>query len=171
MPCCLGKYPELAKYICNLPGSKGLKSVCIKQRHSAEHDTVPMHQAHVSYCTRSCRSTCLCVQLQILSEEWQYSFYRGKLAAKRGAQAQEVLHLLAEACLLATAHKGGQTEPLYRLHASRLKLLLGSEPPLEAIAAFPFLADTQDRLQGEHTMPIFCCWLVCPIPLPGIAVL
>lgn len=86
--------------------------------------------------------------MQVLPDEWEFSFWHGKLAAKAQLPAGEVLQLLARACHLAARHRGGQTEPLYRLHATRLKLLLASEPPLDAIAAFSFLPDTQERLEG-----------------------
>lgn len=85
-----------------------------------------------------------------MPDEWELSFYRGKLAAKMGAPAHVVLHHMADSCRLALSHKGGQTEPLYRLHATRLKLLLApGVPPLDAIAAFPFLPETHDQLESE----------------------
>ena len=91
--------------------------------------------------------------LQLLPDEWEFSFYRGKLAAKMGAPAHDMLHHMADSCRLALSHKGGQTEPLYRLHATRLKLLLASDvPPLAAIAAFPFLPETKDRLESEPSL-------------------
>ena len=85
----------------------------------------------------------------MLPDEWEFPFYRGKLAAKMGASSNEVLHLLARACHDAAKHRGGLTEPLYRLHATRLKLLLAPDPPLDVIAAHPFLPETLEMLESE----------------------
>lgn len=54
--------------------------------------------------------------------------YTGKLIwklKKDGWEAQSV-DLFARTAFFATLHQGGLVEPLYRLHAARLKLLLSS---------------------------------------------
>jgi hypothetical protein len=81
--------------------------------------------------------------------EWLFPLYRGKCAAKLGAPPAEVLALYAQAARLGR----GLLEPLYRLHATRLKLALAAAADgadahgsaqragLRAAAAHPFLAD------------------------------
>ena len=95
--------------------------------------------------------------MQVLPDEWEYAFYQGKLAAKLGYAPANVLHLMAQACHKADTHEGGLTEPLYRLHATRLKLLLGPNPPLGAIAGYPFLPETSSHLQGEQHLGQLAC--------------
>lgn len=63
-----------------------------------------------------------------LPEEWQSEYQLGKSKAKLGAPAGVVLRHYARACWLASTLLGGRVEPLYRLHASRLKLLLQASP-------------------------------------------
>lgn len=49
---------------------------------------------------------------------------RLQILAKLGSRPEEYLQLLAQSCYLAALHANGLLEPIYRLHASRLKLLL-----------------------------------------------
>lgn len=92
--------------------------------------------------------------MQYLPDEWQFSFFRGKLAAKMGTAALHVLHLMAQACHMANKYKAGQTEPLYRLHASRLKLLSSGSTPAHVIAAHPFLPETPALLEGASEQEV-----------------
>lgn len=62
---------------------------------------------------------------EMLSEEWLYVMDLGRLERKAGASPPIVLRHMARACHLATRFHGGRVEPLYRLHATRLKYLEG----------------------------------------------
>jgi hypothetical protein len=55
---------------------------------------------------------------------WQYHYDLGRALLKTDAAAADALHSLARACHLASVFVGPRIEPLYRLHASRLKLLI-----------------------------------------------
>mmetsp|Transcript_16588 Transcript_16588/g.46306 ORF Transcript_16588/g.46306 Transcript_16588/m.46306 type:complete len:1287 (-) Transcript_16588:221-4081(-) len=92
----------------------------------------------------------------ILPEEWSFPYYMAKVAAKLGEPPERYLRLMAQSCHLATVHSGGILEPLYRLHASRMKLLL-QEPCspswLAAAASFCFLPSTRLALQSGSTEP------------------
>lgn len=61
-----------------------------------------------------------------------------------------MLRRYARACHLASAHAGGLLEPLYRLHASRLKALREPRPPL---------ADLARCVRATHPSP--CCQTPC----------
>jgi len=70
--------------------------------------------------------------------DWLPLFYRGKIAAKLGAPASRSLALLARAQRLGP----GLMEPLYRLHATRLKLATAATPDVAALRAasrYPFI--------------------------------
>ena len=61
--------------------------------------------------------------IAVLPEEWVFQNELGKALAKLGAPPGVYLQRFARACCYATVLMGGRAEPLYRLHASRLKLL------------------------------------------------
>lgn len=61
-------------------------------------------------------------------------------AAEAGAAPAQVLRAYARASHLASAHAGGLLEPLYRLHASRLKALRGPAAPLADLARWALAA-------------------------------
>lgn len=63
-------------------------------------------------------------------EFWQYEYDLGRALWKQGAAPQESLHHLAKACCLTQVFVGPRLEPIYRLHAARLKLLSQVSPTL-----------------------------------------
>ena len=67
-------------------------------------------------------------------------------ARKAGAPAEEYLGHFAMACHRARAAVSGALEPLYRLHASRLKLLMAPDPDLPLIARHCFLKSTAKQV-------------------------
>uniref|UniRef100_A0A061REY4 Calcineurin-binding protein cabin-1 n=2 Tax=Tetraselmis sp. GSL018 TaxID=582737 RepID=A0A061REY4_9CHLO len=81
----------------------------------------------------------------ILSDEWTFPYYMGKISAKLGAPPSSYLPQMARACHLAKVHSGGLLEPIYRLHASRLKLITENAvdaDALKACARHCFLAES-----------------------------
>ena len=67
-------------------------------------------------------------------------------ARKAGAPPSEYLRQFALACHRANAAVSGALEPLYRLHASRLKLLMGPDPDLPLIARYCFNKSTAKQV-------------------------
>lgn len=65
---------------------------------------------------------------------------------KAGAGAEVYLRHYALACHRANEAVGGALEPLYRLHASRLKLLLLPVPDLKAISRYCFFKSTAAKV-------------------------
>lgn len=59
------------------------------------------------------------------AEEWELLLARARLLRKLDQPAATWLHLLARACRAASATDGGVLRPVYALHASRMRLLLG----------------------------------------------
>ena len=62
------------------------------------------------------------------NKEYCWEASHGRLLPA-GAPVEEYLPEFARACRCAARHTDGALEPLYRLHATRLKLLLKSCPP------------------------------------------
>lgn len=88
-------------------------------------------------------------------------------ARKQGRPAAEFLRMLARSAHLAASHAGGLLEPLYALHAARLKLLDALPSPgsageggaaaagvLEAVARYCFLPP---RTQSGSPRSGRCC--------------
>ena len=61
-------------------------------------------------------------------EFWQYQYGLAKALSKQAAPAGQILHHFAKACHLAQCFVGARLEPLYCLHALRLKLLIKVPP-------------------------------------------
>ncbi|KAK9866909.1 hypothetical protein WJX84_006779 [Apatococcus fuscideae] len=83
-------------------------------------------------CCRRCQSAYE-QAARILPDEWQFPYFIGKMQSKLGAPPEQVLHSFALACRNAKLYAGGQLEPLYRLHATRLKMLLSGVVPVSLL--------------------------------------
>ena len=91
-------------------------------------------------------------------------------ARKQGRPAGEYLRMLARSAHLAASHAGGLLEPLYALHAARLKLLDALPAPgsavesgdaaagvLEAVARYRFLPPGGPAAQPGSPQAGRCC--------------
>ena len=78
--------------------------------------------------------------------ECKYAVHLVHSARKAGAPPEEYLSHFALACHRAKAAVSGALEPLYRLHASRLRLMMGPDPDLPVIARFCFLKSTAKQV-------------------------
>eukprot|EP00873_Tetraselmis_striata_P018310 jgi/Tetstr1/438574/TSEL_027125.t1 len=87
-----------------------------------------------------------------MPEEWSFPYYQGKILAKFGAKPDEYLHLMARGCRMATVYSGGLLEPLYRLHASRLKLILQDGGDWAAARAHCFLPETTEAVEAVDAL-------------------
>ena len=76
--------------------------------------------------------------------------YRAK---KAGAGPAVYLRHCALACHRANEAVGGALEPLYRLHASRLKLLSQPEPDLRVISRYCFSKSTAAQVRSPVFKP------------------
>ena len=56
----------------------------------------------------------------------------------------------ARACARAGPAVGGALEPLYRLHAARLELLLAPEPDVRSVAMYCFQKTTTKQVRAEQ---------------------
>jgi hypothetical protein len=92
-------------------------------------------------------------------------------ARKAGAPPEEFLGHFAMACHRAKAAVSGALEPLYRLHASRLKLLMGPDPDLPVIARYCFLKSTAKQvsfllLGSPRSASLLFPWALCTGAIP-----
>lgn len=81
-----------------------------------------------------------------LNEEWEFQLYIAKMLRKLRRDSAQVLHHLAQACLLAKQVVGGSVESMYGLHAMRLKLLQQGQPDLTMLERHCFLPKTRQQL-------------------------
>ena len=75
---------------------------------------------------------------ELLPDEWEFQLKLAKMLKKSGGADKLVLWHLGKACCLAKLHNRGLIEPLYQLHALRLKLLLSSSPDLDLLGRYSF---------------------------------
>lgn len=100
---------------------------------------------------------------QLLPDEWEFQLNLAKLFRKDGASDARAMWHLAKACCLARLHAGGQIEPVYQLHALRLKLLQQPNPDLTLLSRYSFNPQQQTEpmhhgaaspaLQGNPSVP------------------
>ncbi|KAK9841857.1 hypothetical protein WJX81_007591 [Elliptochloris bilobata] len=100
--------------------------------------------AYMAQCERAAAAVARAAA--VLPDEWAFELWAGKLSARTGAPLGAVLRRYAHACHLAAAHAGGMLEPLYRLHASRLKALRSEAAPLADLARYCFTAEHAEAL-------------------------
>ncbi|KAJ8637861.1 hypothetical protein MRB53_012128 [Persea americana] len=78
--------------------------------------------------------------------EWSYAFYLGKLCEKLGFSCEKTFSYYSKSITL----NPSAVDPLYRMHASRLKLLLKSEKQalntLQVIATYSFTESTKETV-------------------------
>lgn len=87
---------------------------------------------------------------QRLPDEWEFQLNLAKLLRKSGGSAQQVLWHLAKACCLAKLHNKGLIEPLYQLHALRLKLSAQDSADLELLGRYSFAPPVlAEPMQGD----------------------
>ena len=102
------------------------------------------------------------VQLQFVSLTDRPCNPLEQVQAKLGEPPSDYLHLMAEGCHLACLQNDGLIEPLYRLHASRLKLIIQKcpvpdgdlEPCWTAATRHCFLPATSDAIKDTCVDPI-----------------
>ncbi len=82
----------------------------------------------------------------ILPEEWTFQLCIAKMLRKLHKEPGQVLHHLANACMLAKQMFGGSVEAMYQLHAMRLKLLQEEQPDLQLLGCHCFLPETLSAL-------------------------
>lgn len=88
--------------------------------------------------------------VQLLPDEWEFQLNLAKLLRKSGGADEQVLWHLAKACCLAKLHNKGLIEPMYQLHALRLKLLLSNSPDLDVLGRYSFTPSaTAELVQVE----------------------
>ncbi|GMH32855.1 hypothetical protein BSKO_00689 [Bryopsis sp. KO-2023] len=63
---------------------------------------------------------------RIFDQEWSFPLYLGRMIwkLKNPGYEEKVMDLFAEAAHLASLHEGGLVDPIYKLHSTRLKLLM-----------------------------------------------
>lgn len=82
----------------------------------------------------------------ILPEDWTLHLCIAKMLRKLHKEPGQVLHHLANACMLAKHMVGGSVEAMYQLHAMRLKLLQQEQPDLHLLRRHCFLPETPSAL-------------------------
>ena len=82
----------------------------------------------------------------ILPAEWTFQLCIAKMLRKLHKQPGQVLHHLANACMLAKQMVGGSVEAMYQLHAMRLKLLQEEQPDLHLLGRHCFSPETLPAL-------------------------
>ncbi|CAD7697354.1 unnamed protein product [Ostreobium quekettii] len=87
----------------------------------------------------------------VLSEEWTFMLYVGKLTWKLKEEGWEnkSMDIFAQTAMFATVHGGGLVEPIYRLHATRLKLLLAGNRDWGMLTRYMFNPDTDLQTQVD----------------------
>ncbi len=87
----------------------------------------------------------------ILPEEWTFQLCIAKMLRKLHKEPGQVLHHLANACMLAKQMFGGTVEAMYQLHAMRLKLLQEEQPDLQLLGRHCFLPETLSALLSVNS--------------------
>ncbi|CAA7407719.1 unnamed protein product [Spirodela intermedia] len=97
----------------------------------------------------------------LLKPEWLHAFYLGKICEKMGYSSEKALSYYSKAISL----NPSAVDPLYRLHASRIKLLCGhgnrNLVVLQTVASYPFKESTTKAVSDMlgwasdcHRLPI-----------------
>ncbi len=87
----------------------------------------------------------------ILPEEWTFQLCIAKMLRKLHMEPGQVLHHLANACMLAKQMVGGSVEAMYQLHSMRLKLLQEEQSDLHLLGRHYFLPETPSALLSANS--------------------